>query len=48
QPGWKGSPHAVMRYNSGEPRPMRFMDVMPNPTARILRAVCQSSGVTSN
>ena len=48
QPRWAGSSHASPRYTPEEPRPMRFRDVEPNPTAQIIRAACGSAGVISN
>lgn len=45
EPGWKGAPHHTTVYD-GPPQPMEFRDVEPNPAQRILRAACQSSGVT--
>lgn len=39
-PLWKGEPHKTSDYSTGTPRPMRFLDVTPNPSARIIRAAC--------
>ncbi|MES2188614.1 MAG: surface-adhesin E family protein [Pseudomonadota bacterium] len=39
-PLWKGDPHKTSDYTTGTPRPMRFLDVTPNPSARIIRAAC--------
>lgn len=48
QPAWAGPSHASTNYTPGASRPMRFRDVSPNPTARIIRAVCATGGVISN
>ena len=39
-PLWQGEPHKTVDY-SNNPRPMRFVDIEPNPTARIVRAACR-------
>ncbi|MES2402586.1 MAG: surface-adhesin E family protein [Pseudomonadota bacterium] len=39
-PLWKGESHKTSDYTTGTPRPMRFLDVNPNPSARIVRAAC--------
>ena len=41
-PLWEGTPHETTDY-SGNPRPMQFVGIEPNPTARIIRAACRSS-----
>lgn len=40
QPLWKGESHKTSDYTTGTPRPMLFLDVSPNPSARIIRAAC--------
>ena len=40
EPLWKGSPHQVSDYTRGPVRQMLFLDMEPNPTARIVRAAC--------
>jgi hypothetical protein len=42
QPLWQGAPHKAVDY-AGQPRPMLFRDVEPNPTERIVRAACRPS-----
>ncbi|CAA2099327.1 hypothetical protein VVAX_00181 [Variovorax paradoxus] len=43
-PLWQGEPHHVADY-SASPKPVLFLDMKPNPTARIVRAACrQRSG----
>ncbi|MES2282420.1 MAG: surface-adhesin E family protein [Pseudomonadota bacterium] len=37
---WKGDSHKTSDYTTGTPRPMLFLDVNPNPSARIIRAAC--------
>ena len=39
QPLWQGEPVAVADYG-GNPRPLLFRDMTPNPTNRLLRAAC--------
>lgn len=39
-PLWQGEPSAVVDY-TGDPRPMLFRDMEPNPTQRIVRAACR-------
>jgi hypothetical protein len=41
-PLWQGMPYKTVDY-AGDPRPMRFRDVEPNPTERIVRAACRSN-----
>ena len=41
-PLWQGVPHQTTDY-AGNPRPMLFLDVEPNPTQRIIRAACRIS-----
>ncbi len=38
-PLWQGEAHKMTDY-SNNPRPMRFLDMVPNPTERIIRAAC--------
>lgn len=38
-PLWQGEAHKTTDY-SKNPRPMRFLDMAPNPTDRIIRAAC--------
>ncbi|WP_232076452.1 surface-adhesin E family protein [Variovorax sp. PBL-H6] len=38
-PLWQGEAHKTTDY-SDNPRPMRFRDMVPNPTDRIIRAAC--------
>ncbi|MEB0113671.1 hypothetical protein QN397_20415 [Variovorax sp. RTB1] len=40
QPLWQGEPHTVADYG-GNPRPMLFRDMEPNPVNRIVRAACR-------
>lgn len=40
QPLWQGEPHTVADYG-GNPRPMLFRDMDPNPISRIVRAACR-------
>ena len=47
-PGWKNEPDRRLAYSQADPRPMEFPDVVPNPTQRIIRAVCQTSSITTN
>lgn len=42
-PLWAGDPHNTTDYTH-KPRPMLFRDVEPNPTGRLVRAACRSSG----
>lgn len=42
-PLWQGGAHNETDY-SDNPKPMRFLDVEPNPTERIVRAACHGSG----
>lgn len=48
QPAWKGEPYQRSLYPQGEPRPMQFRDVEPNPYRRIIRAACQTASITNN
>lgn len=48
QPLWKGEPYQVSLYTKEDPRWMQFRDIEPNPTRRIVRAVCESASVTNN
>jgi len=45
---WGGEPHSTAVYTKANPRPMQFVDVNPNPTARIIRAACQTGNVQVN
>lgn len=47
QPLWEGEPHGKTTYSKREIRPMLFRDMEPNPTARLIRAACQSENVKS-
>jgi hypothetical protein len=47
-PAWKGRPHAAFRYKPGRPRPMRLHGMEGSPTARIVRAACQSGAVAKS
>lgn len=40
EPLWQGQPHHLADYAPG-PKPMLFLDMKPNPTARIVRAACR-------
>lgn len=40
EPLWKGEPHDIADY-SDAPKPVAFLDMKPNPTARIVRAACR-------
>lgn len=40
RPLWQGEPHTVADYG-GNPRPMLFRDMEPNPMNRIVRAACR-------
>ncbi len=48
QPAWKGEPYKRSVYSQSEPRPMQFLDVEPNPNQRIIRATCQTAGISNN
>jgi hypothetical protein len=41
-PLWQGEAHKATDY-SNNPRPMRFLDMVPNPTDRIIRAACHGA-----
>lgn len=47
-PLWQGEPYQTSVYGAQAHRSMRFLDVTPNPTARIIRAACESASVMSN
>jgi hypothetical protein len=47
QPVWEGEPHGKAAYSRREIRPMLFRDMDPNPTARLIRAACQTENVKS-
>ncbi len=40
EPLWQGPPQLTTDY-AKDPKPMRFMDMAPNPTSRIIRAACR-------
>lgn len=40
EPLWAGAPFKTVDYSTGPVRWMRFVDVDPNPSARIVRAAC--------
>lgn len=40
QPAWKGRVHKKMSYTRETAKPMLFVGVTPNPTARIIKAAC--------
>ncbi|MES2414501.1 MAG: surface-adhesin E family protein [Pseudomonadota bacterium] len=42
-PQWKGEAYKKSDYNTGPQRQMLFLDVIPNPSARIIRAACITS-----
>lgn len=48
QPAWKGEPRKRSVYSQSEPRPMRFLDIEPNPYQRIIRAACQTASIINN
>lgn len=39
-PFWQGKPHKSTTFAPEEMRPMRFRQIEPNPTSRIVRAAC--------
>lgn len=41
-PLWQGKPHNSSMFAPTEWRPMRFRDIEPNPTARIVKAACMT------
>ena len=41
-PLWEGRPHSSLTYSASEIRPMLFRSIEPNPSARIIRAACQT------
>ena len=43
-PLWQGKPHKSTTFAPSETRAMRFRDIEPNPTARIVRAACTVTG----
>jgi len=45
RPLWAGESHNTSVYTRGNPRAMLFVDVHPNPTARIIRAACEAASV---
>ena len=47
-PLWQGEPYQTSVYGPEARRSMQFLDVTPNPTARIVRAACESASVMSN
>ncbi|OOG39454.1 surface-adhesin E family protein [Polaromonas sp. A23] len=48
QPLWAGESHNTSVYTKANPRAMQFLDVSPNPTARIIRAACETGNVQVN
>lgn len=48
QPTWAGPSHKSMQYSPDNPRWMRFRDMAPNPTERIINAACSFHRVTAN
>lgn len=42
EPLWQGASHKAVDY-AGNPRPMLFRNIEPNPTERIVRAACRTS-----
>ncbi|MBT2323291.1 hypothetical protein J7E62_13135 [Variovorax paradoxus] len=42
EPLWQGASHKAVDY-AGQPRPMLFRNIEPNPTGRIVRAACRPS-----
>jgi hypothetical protein len=43
QPLWQGEPHQTSTYPEGVVRRMEFLDVVPNPTQRLIRAACRTT-----
>jgi len=39
-PLWQGEPHQHRDYSGGEPQYLKFQGVEPNPTQRLVNAVC--------
>ncbi|RZI97485.1 MAG: hypothetical protein EOO54_29730 [Haliea sp.] len=48
QPAWTGASHRTMQYSRDNPRWMRFRDMAPNPTERIIKAACSFHRVAAN
>lgn len=51
EPIWSGEPYKVLTYSKDGKEPgslMTLLGITPNPTQRIIHAVCQSRSVTSN
>lgn len=48
RPLWAGESHNTSVYTRSNPRAMLFLDVNPNPTARIIRAACETGNVQVN
>jgi hypothetical protein len=44
QPFWKGESHKTSIYTRADPRFLTFVNVVPNPAARIVRAACPGPG----
>jgi len=42
-PLWEGQSHKTISFSAAESRPMRFRDIEPSPTSRIVRAACTSA-----
>lgn len=45
QPLWVGESHRTSTYTEANPRWMQFRDMFPNPTARLIRAACETGKV---
>ncbi len=43
RPAWRGVSHNTTVYTKANPQWMEFGDVVPNPTARIIRAACRNN-----
>lgn len=43
-PMWEGKPHNTSVFSFAQWRPMRFRDMTPNPTERIIKAACLNQG----
>ncbi len=42
RPLWEGEVHKTSVYSADDVRPMRFVDLQPNPTQRIINAACRT------
>jgi hypothetical protein len=47
QPIWRGQPLRSMEFGPQTQAVMRFRGVEPNPAERIIRAACESQGISS-